>query len=156
MNSRTNLRKVKIGFDTIQSACGARLLNSPSVRTFWQIRLEESLKLITATSENVVYFTPPPQRALKDCALADGSIGNGCVGKGSTRNTKRQVAGAVTQSFGGKLIDSRELFCVFQGCPAIVESVAVYVDGAHMSRQFAHVLAPLFRVWLSKESISLG
>jgi peptidoglycan/LPS O-acetylase OafA/YrhL len=128
--------------------------NYPNELEFWQIRLEESLKLITSASKNVVYFTSPPrQKALRDCVLADGSIGVGCVGKGSTRNTKRQVAGAVTQSFGGKFIDSREWVCVFQGCPAIVESVAVYVDGTHMSRKFALALAPLFRAWLIKESI---
>ena len=87
---------------------------------------------------------------------ADGSIGAGCVAKGSTRNTKRQVAGALTQSFGGKFIDSREWVCVFQGCPAIVGKVAVYTDGSHFTRQFALTLAPLFRAWLTKESINLG
>jgi len=131
--------------------------NYPSELEFWETRLEESLKLITSASKNVVYFTAPPsQKALKDCVLADGSIGVGCVGKGSARNTKRQVAGSVSQSFGAKFIDTREWLCVFQGCPAIVENVAVYVDGSHISRQFALSLAPLFRSWLVKEKIQLG
>ena len=131
--------------------------NYSSELELWQIRLGESLKLITAASKNVIYFSAAPQqKALKDCVLTDGSIGTGCLGKASGRNTKRQVAEFVSQSFGAKFIDSREWICVFQGCPAIVENIAVYVDGGHFSRQFALALAPLFRAWLVKEQITLG
>jgi hypothetical protein len=92
-------------------------------------------------------------KALKDCVIANGEIGQGCVGKPSARNTKRQIAAGVADKYGARSIDSREWTCVFQGCPPIVGNVAVYIDGFHFTRQFAVTLAPLFRAWLSKEGI---
>jgi hypothetical protein len=121
---------------------------------YWQTKLGESLQIITSSSKNVIYFTPaPPMKALKDCVLANGEIGQGCVGKASTRNTKRQIAAGVADKYGARSIDSREWTCVFQGCPPIVGKIAVYADGHHFTRQFALTLSPLFRAWLSKEGI---
>jgi hypothetical protein len=121
---------------------------------YWQMKLGESLKIITSASKNVIYVTASPTvKALKDCVMANGEIGQGCIGKASARNTKRQIAAAVASSYGARSIDGREWTCVFQGCPQIVGNVAVYTDGFHFTRQFATTLSPLFRAWLSKEGI---
>jgi hypothetical protein len=121
---------------------------------YWQTRLGESLKIIVSSSKNVIYFTAAPTvKALKDCVMASGELGQGCAGKASARNTKRQIAAGVANSYGAKSIDGREWTCVFQGCPPIVGNAAVYTDGVHFTRQFAVTLAPLFRAWLSKEGI---
>ena len=90
---------------------------------------------------------------LKNCIVTNGEIGQGCVGKASAGNTKRQIAAGVANSYGARSIDSREWTCVFQGCPPIVGNIAVYTDGFHFTRQFTVTLAPLFRAWLSKEGI---
>ena len=137
-------------FDTAFSAP----TNGSTTLEFWQMKLGESLKIITSASKNVIYFTAAPTvKALKDCVMANGEIGQGCIGKASARNTKRQIAAVVANSYGARSIDGREWTCVFQGCPAIVGNVAVYTDGVHFARQFAVTLAPLFRAWLSKEGI---
>jgi peptidoglycan/LPS O-acetylase OafA/YrhL len=121
---------------------------------YWQTKLGESLKIVTSSSKNVIYFTAAPTvKALQDCVVANVDIGEGCVGKPSARNTKRQIAATVANSYGARSIDSREWTCVFQGCPPIVGNVAVYTDGAHFTRQFVMTLAPLFRAWLAKEGI---
>ena len=128
--------------------------NGSTALGYWQTKLGESLKIITSSSKNVIYFTAAPSvKALKDCVTANGKIGQGCVGKASRGNTKRQIAAGVANSYGARSIDSREWTCVFQGCPPIVGNVAVYTDGFHFTRQFAVTLAPLFRAWLSKEGI---
>jgi peptidoglycan/LPS O-acetylase OafA/YrhL len=128
--------------------------NGSTALGYWQTKLGESLKIITSSSKNIIYFTAAPTvKALKDCVLANGEIGQGCVGKASARNTKRQIAAGVADKYGARSIDSREWTCVFQGCPPIVGNVAVYTDGFHFTRQFALTLAPLFRAWLSKEGI---
>jgi hypothetical protein len=128
--------------------------NGSTALGHWQTKLGESLRIVTLSSENVIYFTAAPTaKALKDCVMASGEIGQGCVGTASTRNTKRQIAAGVADKYGARSIDSREWTCVFQGCPPIVGNVAVYLDGYHFTRQFAVTLAPLFRVWLSKEGI---
>jgi hypothetical protein len=120
----------------------------------WQTKLGESLRIVTLSSKNVIYFTAAPTaKALKDCVMASGKIGQGCVGTASTRNTKRQIAAGVADKYGARSIDSREWTCVFQGCPPIVGNVTVYLDGYHFTRQFAVTLAPLFRAWLLKEGI---
>jgi hypothetical protein len=128
--------------------------NGSTALGYWQTKLGESLEIVTSSSNNVIYFTAAPNvKALKDCVMANGVIGQGCVGKPSTRNTKRQIVAGVANSYGARSIDSREWTCVFQGCPPIVGNVAVYTDGFHFTRQFAVTLAPLFRAWLSKEGI---
>jgi hypothetical protein len=128
--------------------------NGTTALGYWQTKLGESLKIITSSSKNVIYFTAAPTvKALKDCVMASGEIGQGCVGKASTRNTKRQIVAGVVDKYGARSIDSREWTCVFQGCPPIVGKVAVYTDGSHFTRQFAVTLAPLFRAWLAKEGI---
>jgi hypothetical protein len=128
--------------------------NGSTALGYWQTKLGESLKIITSSSKNVIYFTAAPTvKALKDCVIANGEIGQGCVGKASARNTKRQIAAGVADKYGARSIDSREWTCVFQGCPTIVGNIAVYTDGFHFTRQFAVTLAPLFRAWLSKEGI---
>jgi hypothetical protein len=128
--------------------------NGSSALGYWQTKLGESLKIITSASKNVIYFTAAPTvKALKDCVMAKGEIGQGCIGKASTRNTKRQIATGVASSYGARTIDSREWTCVFQGCPPIVGNVAVYTDGFHFTRQFSLTLSPLFRSWLAKEGI---
>jgi hypothetical protein len=128
--------------------------NGSTALGYWQTKLSESLEIVTSDSKNVIYFTAAPNvKALKDCVLASGEIGQGCVGKASTRNTKRQIAAGVANSYGVRSIDSREWTCVFQGCPPVVGNVAVYTDGFHFTRQFALTLAPLFKKWLSKEGI---
>jgi peptidoglycan/LPS O-acetylase OafA/YrhL len=137
-------------FDTKFSAPA----NGPTALVYWQMKLGESLRIVTSSSKNVIYFTAAPNmKALKDCVMASGEIGPGCVGTASTRNTKRQIAAEVANSYGARSIDSREWTCVFQGCPAIVGEVAVYTDSSHLTRQFAVTLAPLLRAWLSKEGI---
>jgi hypothetical protein len=128
--------------------------NGSTALGYWQTKLGESLKIVTSSSKNVIYFTAsPPMKALTDCVLANGEIGQGCVGKASTRNSKRQIAAGVANSYGAKSIDGSEWTCVFQGCPPIVGKIAVYADGNHFTRQFAVTLSPLFRAWLSKEGI---
>jgi hypothetical protein len=128
--------------------------NGSTALGYWQTKLGESLKIVTSSSKNVIYFTAaPPMKALKDCVMASGEIGQGCVGTASTRNIKRQIAAGVTDKYGATSIDSREWTCVFQGCPPIVGKVAVYTDGTHFTRQFALTLSPLFRVWLAKNGI---
>jgi hypothetical protein len=128
--------------------------NGSTALGYWQTKLGESLKIVTSSSKNVIYFTAAPTlKALKDCVMANGEIGQGCVGKASTRNVKRQIVAGVANSYGARSIDSREWTCVFQGCPPIVGNVAVYLDGYHFTRQFAVTLAPLFRAWLSKEGM---
>jgi peptidoglycan/LPS O-acetylase OafA/YrhL len=128
--------------------------NGSTALGYWQTKLGESLELVTSSSKNVIYFTAaPPMKSLKDCVLANGKIGQGCVGKPSARNTKRQIAAGVVNRYDARSIDSREWTCVFQGCPPIVGKVAVYTDGTHFTRQFALTLSPLFRAWLSKEGI---
>jgi len=128
--------------------------NGSSTLEYWQTRLGESLEIITSSSKNVIYFTAAPTvKALKDCVMASGEIGQGCIGKASARNTKRQIAAKVINSYGARSIDSREWTCVFQGCPPIVGNVVVYTDGTHFTRQFALTLSPLFRAWLAKEVI---
>jgi hypothetical protein len=128
--------------------------NGSTALGYWQTKLGESLKIISTSSKNVIYFTAAPTvKALKDCVMANGEIGQGCVGTASSRNTKRQIAAGVANSYGARSIDSREWTCVFQGCPPIVGKVAVYTDGLHFTRQFAVTLAPLFGAWLSKEGL---
>jgi hypothetical protein len=128
--------------------------NGSTALGYWQTKLSESLRIVTSSSKDVVYFTAAPTvKALKDCVTASGEIGQGCVGTASTRNTKRQIAAAVANSYGARSIDSREWICVFQGCPPIVGKIAVYTDGTHFTRQFALTLSPLFRAWLAKEVI---
>jgi peptidoglycan/LPS O-acetylase OafA/YrhL len=128
--------------------------NGSTALGYWQTKLGESLKIITASSKNVIYFTAAPNmKALKDCVMASGEISQGCVGTASTRNTKRQIAAEVAKNYGARSIDSKEWTCVFQGCPAIVGKVAVYTDGKHFTRQFAVILASLFKAWLAKEGI---
>ena len=129
-------------------------INGSTALKYWQTKLGESLEIITSASKNVMYFTAAPTvKALKDCVMASGEIGQGCIGKASARNTKRQIAAGVINSYGARSIDSKEWTCVFQGCPPIVGNVAVYTDGFHFTRQFALTLSPLFRAWLSKEGI---
>jgi hypothetical protein len=126
--------------------------NDSTALGYWQTKLAESLKIITSASKNVIYFTAAPTlKALKDCVLANGEIGQGCIGKASARSTKRQIAAGVANSFGVRSIDGREWTCVFQGCPPIVGDVSVYTDGFHFTREFAVTLAPLFRAWLRNE-----
>jgi hypothetical protein len=128
--------------------------NGSTALGYWQTKLGESLKIVTSSSKNVIYFTAAPGvKALKDCVMANGKIGQGCVGTSSTRNTKRQIAIGVADKYGARSIDSREWTCVFQGCPPIVGKVAVYTDGSHFTRQFALTLSPLFRAWLAKNGI---
>jgi hypothetical protein len=128
--------------------------NGSTALGYWQTKLSESLKIVTSSSKNVIYFTAAPKvKALKDCVIANGKIGQGCVGTASARNTKRQIAADVADKYGARSIDSREWTCVFQGCPPIVGNIAVYTDGFHFTRQFALTLAPLFKKWLSKEGI---
>jgi peptidoglycan/LPS O-acetylase OafA/YrhL len=128
--------------------------NGSTALGYWQTKLGESLQIITSSSKNVIYFTAAPTvKALKDCVMANGEIGQGCVGKASERNTKRQIVAGVVDKYGARSIDSREWTCVFQGCPPIVGNVAVYTDGSHFTRQFAFTLSPLFRAWLAKEGI---
>ncbi len=128
--------------------------NGSTALGYWQTKLGESLRIVTSSSKNVIYFTAAPTvKALKDCVMANGEIGQGCVGTASTRNIKRQIAAGVANSYGARSIDSREWTCVFQGCPPIVGKVAVYLDGYHFTRRFAVTLAPLFSAWLSKEGI---
>jgi peptidoglycan/LPS O-acetylase OafA/YrhL len=130
--------------------------NGSTALGYWQTRLSESLRIVTSSSKNVIYFTAAPTvKALKDCVMASGKIGQGCVGTASTRNTKRQIAVGVADKYGARSIDSREWTCVFQGCPPIVGNVAVYTDRSHFTRQFALSLSPLLRVWLAKEGIEL-
>jgi hypothetical protein len=130
--------------------------NGSTALGYWQTKLGESLKIVTSSSKNVIYFTAaPPVKALKDCVMADGKIGQGCVGKASTRNTKRQIAAGVANNYGARSIDSREWTCVFQGCPPIVGNVAVYTDRSHFTRQFAINLSPLLRTWLAKQGIGI-
>ena len=128
--------------------------NGSTALGYWQTKIGESLKIITSSSKNVIYFTAAPAvKALKDCVMAGGEIGQGCVGKASTRNTKRQIVAGVADKYGARSIDGREWTCVFQGCPPIVGKVAVYTDGSHFTRQFALTLSPLFRAWLAKNDI---
>jgi hypothetical protein len=128
--------------------------NGSAALGYWQAKLGESLEIITSSSKNVIYFTAAPTvKALKDCVMASGEIGQGCIGKASARNTKRQIAAVVINSYGARSIDSREWTCVFQGCPPIVGNVAVYTDGSHFTRQFAITLSPLFRAWLAKNGM---
>jgi hypothetical protein len=149
-SSRPDLILLADNFDTRFSVP----TNGSTTLGYWQTKLDESLKNITSSSKSVIYFNAaPPVKALKDCVMADGKIGQGCVGKASTRNTKRQIAAGVANNYGARSIDSREWTCVFQGCPPIVGEIAVYTDGNHFTRQFAVTLAPLFRAWLSKEGI---
>jgi hypothetical protein len=150
-SSRPDLILLADNFDTRFSVP----TNGSTALGYWETKLGESLRIVTSSSKNVIYFTAaPPVKALKDCVLASGEIGQGCVGKASTGNTKRQIAAEVADSYGVRSIDSREWTCVFQGCSPIVGNVAVYTDGFHFTRQFAVTLAPLFRAWLSKEGIA--
>ena len=149
-SSRPDLILLADNFDTRFSVP----TNGSTTLGYWQTKLDESLKNITSSSKNVIYFTAaPPVKALKDCVMSDGKIGQGCVGKASTRNTKRQIAAGVANNYGARSIDSREWTCVFQGCPPIVGNIPVYTDAAHFTRRFALSLSPLFRAWLSKEGI---
>jgi hypothetical protein len=128
--------------------------NGSTALGYWQTQLGESIKIVTSSSENVIYFTAAPtMKALKDCVMASGEIGQGCVGTASTRNIKRQIAAGVANKYGARSIDSREWTCVFQGCPPIVGNVAVYTDRSHFTRQFAINLSPLLRAWLAKQGI---
>jgi peptidoglycan/LPS O-acetylase OafA/YrhL len=149
-NTKPDLVLLADNFDTPFSVP----TNSSTALGHWQIKLGESLQIITSSSKNVIYFTAAPTvKALKDCVMANGEIGQGCVGKASARNTKRQIVAGVADKYGARSIDSREWTCVFQGCPPIVGKVAVYTDGSHFTRQFAFTLSPLFRAWLAKEGI---
>jgi hypothetical protein len=149
-SSRPDLILLSDNFDTRFSVP----TNGSTALGFWQTKLGESLENITSSSKNVIYFTAAPtMMALKDCVMASGEIGEGCVGTASKRNIKRQIAAEVADKYGARSIDSREWTCVFQGCPAVVEEVAMYTDGKHFTRQFAVTLAPLFKAWLTKEGI---
>jgi peptidoglycan/LPS O-acetylase OafA/YrhL len=128
--------------------------NGSTALNYWKTKLDESLKFVTSSSKIVIYFTAAPSvKALKDCVMASGEIGQGCVGTAHTVNAKRQIVAGVANSYGARSIDGREWTCVLQGCPAIVGKVAVYTDGNHFTRQFATTLSPLFRAWLAKEGI---
>ena len=120
---------------------------------FWASKFSDSLKIIAASSKNVVYFsTPPVQKRLVDCVSASGEIGRDCVGTASVRNTKRLIAARTATTNGVKVIDGSEWTCVFQGCPAIVGNVAVF-SADHFSHRFSVTLAPLFKEWLSNNVI---
>jgi hypothetical protein len=149
-SSRPDLILLADNFDTRFSVP----TNGSTALGYWQTKLDESLKIVTSLSKNVIYFTAAPTvKALKDCVMASGEIGQGCVGTASTRNIKRQIAAGVADKYGARSIDSREWTCVFQGCPPIVGNVAVYTDKSHFTRQFAVTLSPLFRSWLAKQGM---
>lgn len=122
----------------------------------WKSHLEESFKVITGASKNVVYVTEPPhQSALVDCVNSEGLLKSSCFGVPSAGHARRQLGGSVAKEFSFHFVDTREWVCVFAGCPAIVRNTPVFWDGGHLSEPFASMLGPIFKSWLEKEGIHL-
>ncbi len=113
----------------------------------WIDGVKRLVKTLRGTGAQVLVLgpIPDPLSIVPDC-LAD-HLDNASACSVPTSKGTNQVGiaaeAAATKSGGGQYADLTELFCTVDRCPAIVGNTLVYMDEAHVTREYSQELAPV-------------
>ncbi len=88
---------------------------------------------------------PDPQSIVPNCLADHLSDATACAAPASKAVNQGGIAAesAATKAGGGQYSDLTELFCTADRCPVIVGNSLVYMDEAHVTREYSRQLAPV-------------
>lgn len=113
--------------------------------------LEKTLDAVGGPGRLVVTLAPPPGAGdLQQCVTAVGSTAD-CVKPPPPdwiRMTEAEQQAA--EATGTAYLDTEKWFCVGGSCPAFAGNTPVFVDGGHLTEQYAKQLGPVMHDALSE------
>lgn len=105
-----------------------------------------ALTSFTSASERVVILPPPPQTpAITECYSPGGSP-SACIAEPTAQHDElvTLLKEAAARSAGTEYIDTDQLFCFGNTCPAMADGYIIRADRAHLTQAFSsHLGAPL-------------
>ncbi|MEY9953517.1 acyltransferase family protein [Leifsonia sp. EB34] len=123
----------------------------------YQQGLKRYLERITPDIGKVVLLAPPPaQKDVREC-YSPRSAPADCVTSvlASWKKYTTSAEQTLTET-GGQFVDTKELFCVSNKCPAFVDGIPVKFDMTHITEEYARYIAPAFVALLAESGVSLG
>ncbi|MFE4952309.1 acyltransferase family protein [Leifsonia sp. NPDC056665] len=122
----------------------------------YQQGLKRYLERITPDAGKVVLLAPPPaQKDVREC-YSPRSAPADCVT--SVQPTWKKFTMSAEQTLtetGGQFVDTKQLFCVSNKCPAFVDGIPVKFDMTHITEEYARYIAPAFVALLAESGVSL-
>lgn len=123
----------------------------------YQQGLKRYLERITPDVGKVVLLAPPPaQKDVRECYSPRTSPAE-CVTSVQASWKKYTMSAEQTlKETGGQFVDTKELFCVSNKCPAFVDGIPVKFDMTHITEEYARHIAPAFVALLAESGVSLS
>ncbi|MEY8016631.1 acyltransferase family protein [Mycobacterium sp. HUMS_12744610] len=125
----------------------------------WIDSLNRLVKRLRDTGAQLLVLgpIPDPLSIAPDCLAAHLDDATACSPPTSKAVNQAGIAAeiAATKTGGGQYSDLTELFCTADRCPAIVGNTLVYLDEAHLTREYSRQLAPVMGV-LTDRALASG
>ncbi|WP_433826196.1 SGNH hydrolase domain-containing protein [Actinoplanes sp. CA-015351] len=132
---------------------GSRIDQGPDRDQLWVQGWTRTFDRIVQTGAVPVLLldTPWPAGSAPECLVTHPDAVNLCARP--TRDAfvepgRREMVAAAAQAMGVTVIDTRDWFCTFQSCPAVVGNLLVWKDASHITTEYAAMLAPLLNARL--------
>ena len=118
----------------------------PSYGPAWLDSLPTFIRQVRATGAKILVLgpIPDPQSVVPVCLSAHLDDATACSPTRSVAVNDVGIAAelAATEAGGGQYADLTELFCTNERCPVIIGNTLVYLDGNHLTLEYARLLAP--------------
>jgi peptidoglycan/LPS O-acetylase OafA/YrhL len=116
----------------------------------WIDALNRLVKQLRGTGARVLVLgpIPDPLSIVPNCLTGHLDDATACAAPTSKAVNQAGIAAeaAATKAGGGHYGDLTELFCTADRCPVIVGNTLVYLDEAHLTREYSRQLAPVMGV----------
>ncbi|ORV83867.1 acyltransferase [Mycobacterium interjectum] len=125
----------------------------------WIDALNRLVTKLRGTGAQVLVLGPiaDPLSIVPDCLAAHLDDAMACSTPTSKAVNQPGIAAeaAATKAAGGQYSDLTELFCTPDRCPVIVGNTMVYMDEAHLTREYSRLLAPVMGL-LADRTLATG
>jgi len=118
-----------------------------------QSHLVNSISEIESMAPEIVFLgMPSKQRGLVDCVTAQQEISKNCFSKSTDFQRFQTAELNAIRVFGGSFWNPNVALCSRGLCPPVIDGLAVFYDGEHLTLEMATLLGPVFDDWYSKVS----
>lgn len=107
--------------------------------------VDQLSNITPARTKIALVTTPPEQVGFLECDTP-GSVPADCLDSRGTAFTQdvTQLSSVAGKLANAKVVNTGDLFCRFDQCPAFVDGVPIFIDGRHMTPAYQEHVAPVF------------
>lgn len=129
----------------------ARMYPPGSTIDDYERGMAKTLSTFSSPGRKLLVMSPPPRPGnLQSCDVA-GNTPQDCFGHPTSADDALGSAdSAAAEAEGAAYLNTADLFCTQDLCPAVVGATAVTYDGIHMTPSYAAMIAPSLRASLKR------